>query len=553
MKKSGIILIGLLLLLLINVVGSFFYTRFDLTEDRRFTLSEASKNTLQAFESPVVIDVLLAGGLPGEFARLQKETQLLLAQFRAENPNIIFNLVDPLEDVSLREETIVDLQQLGLKPASVTIEDQGKTTQELVFPWAMVNHNNKTVKVPLLKNKLGATTEDRINNSVQNLEYAFTDAFKKLQLVEKKKIAVLKGNGELADPYIADFLSSLQAYYNIGAITLDSVEANPQRVLNQLSTFDLAMVAKPTEAFSENEKYVLDQFIVGGGKSLWLIDRVAMELDSLFNENGSNVAVQRDLNLDDFFFKYGLRINPVLVNDLYNTPIVLANGEAENSQYNPLPWTYHPMVFSKENHPINTNIEALRVQFGNAIDTLPNSNKKTVLLQSSPLSKTEGVPKEISFNQINTPLDRSQYPPNPGTPMGVLLQGTFSSAYKNRVKPFDLNAAQDEGVANKMIVIADGDLVKNQLQQGRPLALGFDKWTNSTYGNKEFLENCVHYLMDGNELINIRAKEVTIPVLDVKKIAERRTKWQLLTLGIPLLALLLFGVVQTYLRKRKFA
>lgn len=553
MKKITQLISGVLLLLLVNVVAHYFYHRFDLTEDKRFTLSSAAERTVEAFESPVIIDILLDGKLPSEFAVLQKETVLLLEQFRAKNKRIVYNLVNPLEEASTREQTIVDLQQLGLKAASVTVEDDGKTTQELLFPWAMVNYQNKTFKVPLLKNKLGASAEERINNSVQNLEYAFTDAFKKLQLTKKKKIAVLKGNGQLEDAYLADFLTSIKDYYNIGAMTIDSTENNPSEVLEQLSGFDMVLMAKPTEAFSEKEKYVLDQYIVQGGKSLWLMDQVAIELDSLFNETGSNVATRRDLNLDDFFFRYGVRINPVLVNDLYNSPIVLANGEANESQYNPLPWVYNPMVFTKDNHPINTNIEALRLQFSNAIDTLENTNKKTVLLRSSPLSKLEGTPKRIGFDILNSSVDKKAYPPVTGYPLSVLIEGRFSSAYSNRIKPIDLPNEIEEGNANKMIVVADGDIIKNQLQKGRPLELGYDKWTNSFYGNKEFLVNCVNYLLDDNGFINIRSKTVRIPLLDAKKIVANKSLWQGLTIGLPVVLVILIGIVLRYLRKRKFA
>ncbi len=553
MKKGPIIFLAFLGLVMVNVVSNYAFKRFDLTKDQRFTLSQRALETASNFSSPVVVDVLLDGDLPGEFARLKKETVLLLEQFQSENKNIIYNLVDPLEEQETRNETIANLQQLGLRPASITVEENGKTTQELVFPWAMVNHKNKTVKVPLLKNKLGATSENRINNSIQNLEYAFADAFKKLQIGQKKKIAVLKGNGELADLNIADLLTSLQEYYNIGAITLDSTEKDAQKVLDQLSEFDLAVIAKPTQTFTEKEKYVLDQYIVKGGKSLWMIDQVAMELDSLFNETGSNVAVRKELNLDDFFFKYGVRINSVLVNDLYNTPIVLANGEANESQYNPLPWVYHPMVFSKDNHPTNNNIEAIRLQFANTIDTLANANRKTVLLQSSPLSKLEGVPQQIGLNKLNSPLNKEDYPPHSGFPLAVLLEGKFSSAYLNRIKPIPLKNALEKGEENKMVVIADGDIAKNQLQRGRPLELGYDKWTSNFYGNKEFLVNCINYLLDDSGFINIRSKNVSIPLLDVEKVAEHKTKWRLLAIGLPVLLVLLGGIVQTYWRKRKFA
>ncbi|WP_343486584.1 gliding motility-associated ABC transporter substrate-binding protein GldG [Allomuricauda sp. d1] len=542
----------LLVLVLINLAGSHFYQRFDLTEDNRFTLSETAVEAAKKFESPVLVDVLLDGNIPSEFNKLKTETVLLLEQFKAKNENIDYNLVYPLEDAELREQTIADLQQLGLKPASVTVEEGGKVSQELVFPWAMVTHNNKTVKVSLLKNKLGSTAEERINNSVQHLEYGFADAFAKLGIQEKKKVAVIRGKGGLNDLYLADYLSTIREYYNIGAITLDSVATSPQETLNQLKGFDLALIAKPTETFSDEEKYAMDQFIVNGGKSIWLIDKVAIELDSLLNENGSAIATQRDLGLNDFFFRYGVRINPVLVNDLYNTPIVLASGEGNDSQYNPLPWVYHPMVFSKEDHPINKNIEAVQLKFANTIDTLANESKKTILLSSSPLSKPEGVPKPISLNIINKEPNQEAYSQSGNLSLAVLIEGEFASAFKNRVKPLDLKNASELGPENKMLVIADGDIIKNQLRNGRPLELGYDKWTNSFYGNKEFLMNSINYMLDDSGLINIRGKVVSIPLLDVQKIASQKTKWQLINVGLPVLLTLLFGLLFAYLRKRKF-
>lgn len=540
-----------LVLVLINLLGHYFYTRFDLTEDNRYTLSQPAIASVQEFQNPVIIDVLLDGNLPPEFIKLKGETQQLLEEFASENKNIKFNFVNPLEEEEGSENIIAELRQLGLTPANVTIEENGKVSQEIVFPWALVHYDNTTIKIPLLKNKLGASTEERVNNSVQHLEYAFADAFVKINLKEKKRVAVIKGNGELEDIYIADYLTTIRDYYNIGAITLDSVASNPQKVLDQLKGFDLAIIAKPTQAFTDAEKYVLDQYIVNGGKSIWLIDEVAMELDSLFNENGSAFAIQRDLNLNDFFFKYGVRINPVLVNDLYFTQIVLATGEGNNAEYNPVPWYYNPMVFSRNNHPINNNLEAVRFQFANSIDTLPNPYKKTILYWSSPLSKTEGTPREINLNTINTPPVKESYN-NGNQPLAVLIEGEFNSAYLNRVKPVSLKGTREKGESNKMLVIADGDLIKNQVRNGRPLELGYDKWTNNFFGNKEFLVNSINYLLEDNGLINIRNKKVAIPFLDEKKIVEEKSKWQYINIGLPVALILLFGWLFNAYRRKKY-
>lgn len=538
-------------LILINVLAGFLRFRFDLTEDKRYTLSEPAVNAVLDFETPVVIDVLLAGDLPPEFVRLQTETRQLLAEFASNNNNIKFTFVNPLEDSEQTDATIADLQSLGLTPAQITVEDNSKRSQNIVFPWAMVNYNNATVKVPLLKNKLGASSEERINNSVQNLEYAFADAFTKLRIKEKKRVAVIKGNGELDDIFLADFLTSIRDYYNIGAITLDSVATNPQNTLDRLKEFDLALIAKPTEAFSDGEKYIMDQYVVNGGKTVWLIDQVNMELDSLFNETGTAMALPRNLNLNDFFFSYGVRIDPVLVNDMYFTQIVLASGEGNDSQYNPVPWFYNPMVFSKNNHPINTNLEALRFQFTSAMDTLANSNRKTVVLSSSPLSKVDGTPKQIGLDIIDVPPKKEEYTDG-NKPLAVLIEGKFKSAFYNRVKPLKLNGVLENGVDNKMLVIADGDIIKNQLRNGRPLELGYDKWTNNHYGNKEFLINSLNYLLDDSGLINIRNKTVSIPMLDVKRIEEQKTKWQLINIGIPVVFILILGLIFGYIRSKKY-
>ncbi|MEO1547143.1 MAG: gliding motility-associated ABC transporter substrate-binding protein GldG [Bacteroidota bacterium] len=554
MKQNALLkaLVALAICIVLNVLAGFAYARFDLTEDQRYTLSKPAREISQTFEGPVIIDILLDGNIPAEFQKLKTETIQLLQSFQAVNPQIQYNLVDPLEGAETAKQTIMDLQNIGLTPANVTVEEDGKVSQELVFPWAMVNYGERTVRVPLLKNKLGSDTETRINNSVQQLEYAFADAFTKLALQQKKRIAVLRGNGQLEDPYLADYLTTLKEYYNIGVITLDSVSATPKKVLDQLKQFDLAIMAKPTEAFTEKEKFVLDQFIVGGGKSIWLMDQVAIEIDSIFKGGGRALALPRELNLKDFFFRYGVRINPDIVNDLYFTQIVLASGEGNDAQYNPVPWYYHPMVFSQNDHPINTNIEAVRYQFANTLDTLPNAYQKTVLLQSSPLSKTEGAPKQVGLDIIQKAPDKDTYIDGNKT-LAVLIEGEFNSAYKNRVKPFKFNETLDSGNANKMIVISDGDVIKNQLRNGRPLELGYDKWTNSSYGNKEFLVNCANYLLDDTGLINIRNKRVSIPLLDVEKTTAKKSFWQFINVGLPLAITLILAILVPYFRKRIYA
>jgi len=541
--------LGLVLLIVLNGLSGLVNPRLDLTADGRYTLSEITTSLAERIDSPLIIDVLLDGELPPEFARLRTEVSQFLKQLRSKNSLIKINFVSPLEDAEDRPALIAELQSRGLTPANVSVEEDGKTTQELVFPWAMANYKNQTVRIPLLINKLGSTTEDRINASVQELEYALADALTKLTIEEKKRIAIVKGNGQLEDIYIADLLGELRSYYNLGVVTLDSVASNAEGTLASLNNFDMAILAKPSVAFTEEEKYILDQYIVQGGKSLWLMDGAQIELDSLLNETGSAIALNNDLNINDLLFRYGVRLNPTLVNDMYCTQIVLASGEGSGSQYNPLPWVYHPMVFSGNDHPITENIEALRFLFSSSLDTVESPMRKTVLLRSSPLSKTEGVPKLISLELLNTPPDPANYSGG-SIPLAVLLEGPVQSAYTNRIAPVKINDAKETGPENAILVVADGDVIKNQLNEGRPLELGYDKWTNNFYGNKTFLLNAINYMLDEGGLVALRSRAVNIPTLDLQKVSDTRSNWQLINLGLPLLILMAFGLTNNWWRKR---
>ncbi|MBT8263261.1 MAG: gliding motility-associated ABC transporter substrate-binding protein GldG [Bacteroidia bacterium] len=543
-------------IILLNVLGNFVYKRFDLTQDKRYTLSEAAKETIADVDSPVVIDVFLKGKFPAEFRRLQQETRQLLEEFSDYNSNIRYKFIDPIETEENREAIQVQMRDFGLTAAQVEVQEGGKISTELVYPWALAYYNDKTVKIPLLKNQLGTTPEERVNNSIQNLEYAFADGFSKLAKPKRRKVAVLKGNGELDDRFVADFFSTLRDYYFIAPFTLDSAAVAPQKTLTQLNEFDLIVAASPTQPFSDQEKYILDQYTMNGGSSLWLVDATENRVDTL---SGKTFAFGKDLNLNDFFFKYGIRINPNLVKDIYAAPIVLASGNERESQYNRYPWFYNPLSSSANNHPVVTNIEAVKFEYASAIDTLPNNIRKTVLLSSSPITSIIGLPAEINIDKeipenlkvINEGPDPSKFTAGE-TPLAVLLEGEFTSVFNNRVKPFSYPEDKTSSVSTKMLVVSDGDVIRNQLDRGRPLELGFDKWTQSFYGNKEFLLNAVNYLLDDSGLINIRTKEIAIPFLDPQKTSEKRSSWQIINLLLPLGLLAIFGFIFQYIRKRKY-
>lgn len=539
----------IVILIVVNILSAQFFKRFDLTSDNRYTLSETTLTTLKNVKEPIYLDVFLDGDFPSEFKRLQSETYQLLEEYKAYNSNIIFKFNNPNADAATADQYTAELIGLGFTPTNINQNNKGKKELIQIFPWAIANMGEKSVRVPLLVNNYGNRPEENINKSVQLLEFAFTDAITKLTSVKKKRIAILKGNGQMADKYTSDLLMEAKEYYALGEFELDAFPDDLPKTLANLKRFDMALIVKPTQAFSDEEKYILDQYVMQGGKTMWLMDQVAIDLDSLQNQNRQALASPRDLNLDDLFFKYGVRINTRLIQDLLSTPITAQSPTGEDF---PIDWLYSPTVRSEENHPINKNINLIKLEFANQIDTLKNGIKKTVLLKSSPQSKAVGAPLLIGLNQFMEDLDESKF--NEGNQIiGTLLEGNFTSAFNNRVKPFKISDNKDHGVATKMIVIADGDIVNYTYINKKPVQNGYDQWTQQVYGNKDFLINAINYLLDDNGLIDIRSKNVELPLLDEQKVNKQYTSSQIITVGIPIVLLIVFGFVFTYIRKRKYA
>tara|TARA_B100000795_G_scaffold108624_1_gene80207 strand:- start:6483 stop:8177 length:1695 start_codon:yes stop_codon:yes gene_type:complete len=555
--KKGILLLNMVVV--VHLISQQVYKRFDLTQDQRYTVSQEAKSIIAPIDAPLIIEVLLDGNLPSEFKKLQRETKQLLEEFSTYNKNISYSFSSPLENQESTEQTQKQLYQMGMVATEVELRDNGKVSLERLYPWALAYYNGKTVKIPLLKNTLGATSQERITNSIQNLEYAFANAFKQLLTPKTKSIAFIKGNGELEDTKIASFLKTIRGYYGIAPFILDSVANNPEGTLSQLLSFDLIVIAKPTEAFTEPEKYVLDQYIMNGGASLWLIDATVQKTDP---DTGKSYLVGRDLGLNDLFFKYGARIQPTIVRDLYSAPIVLAQGTENDSKYKRYPWFYYPLSSSASGHPIVTNIEGVKFEYPSPITLLENTVKKTILLSSSPVSAVAITPHEINFDTaIPANLKTVNQGPNPQEfsagelPLAILLEGRFTSALKNRVKPFkisDKSIARDQSLETKMVIVSDGDIITNQFDKSRPLPTGFDKMTQTMFGNNDFLLNAVDYLLDDTGLINIRTKKISIPFLDPQKVQETRILWQGAHLVLPLIALGVFGLLFAFLRKKKY-
>lgn len=543
-KKLQHIVFVFIGLVLVNYFTGTVHKRFDLTKDKRYTISEISTNLLDKLDDNIFINVYLEGDFPAEFKRLQIETRQFLEELKAENSNIRFRFVNP---DNIRERLV----KQGMLPSQLTVEEDGKLSEAIIFPWAEIIYGNKRELVSLLPNSVAKTQEEQLQNAIEKLEFSFANALHNITQKEKQKIAVIAGNGELQDIYLYSLLSEVGKKYHLAKFTLDSVANNPKKTLKDLTKYDLAIIAKPTERFTEQEKFTLDQFITNGGKSLWMIDNNYADTDSLYNE-GKMLAFPRDLNLTDLLFSYGVRVNNHLIQDLYSAKIPLATGNTGNqAQFQHLNWFYHPLTNGNPNHPITKNVNPVRFRFTTQIDTLKNNVKKTPLLITSVLTKKVGTPTFVELQSIAKKPKENEYASGSQL-LAVLLEGNFNSAYKNRVKPFETSFFKPESKSNKMVVIADGDIGKNQILKGKPHDLSLDKWTGQQFGNKEFLINTIDYLLDDSGLIQLRNKTIQINLLDKQKAYAEKRFWQFFNIGLPLSLLAIFGFVFNYLRKRKY-
>ena len=544
-KKVKNSLLLLISLIVVNLCTQSVYKRIDLTADQHFTLSEASKEIISKVNETLFIRVYLDGEFPSEFKRLQLETRQHLEELAAENTHIKIKFESPDQQVDA-------LIKRGMIPSKLTVEEAGKFSEAIIFPWAEISYQKKSTIVSLLSTTTLTSQEEQLQNAIENLEYRFSNAINLITKTTQKRVAVITGNGELQDLYLYSFLSEVAKKYRLAKFTLDSVSENPQQTLKDLNSLDLAIIAKPTEKFTAKEKFTLDQFITNGGKTLWMIDNVQADLDSLM-ANGKMLAYPRDLNLTDLLFTYGVRINTTLIKDLYAAKIPLATGNIGNKpQFQNLEWLYHPLVRGNKNHAITKNISPVRLQFASPIDTLRNNIKKTPLLVSSLLTQKIGTPNFIELTSIADKIIETDY--QSGNQLfAVLLEGNFNSAYKNRVKPFQTNFYKEQATNNKMIVIADGDIGKNQTLKEQPFDLNKDKWTGQQFGNKDFLLNAVDYLLDDTGIIHLRNKTLQINLLDKQKTSKERLFWQFLNVVLPLIVLFVFGIVFNFLRNRKYA
>jgi ABC-2 type transport system permease protein len=577
-KRNNILQLvyGLIILITINIIGNYIYTRFDLTSEKRYTLSDTTKEMLKNLDEYVFFKVYLEGDFPAGFKRLRNETKEMLNEFRAYSPYIEFEFVNPSasSDEKERNKVYKVLVDKGLQPTNLQIHNKEENSEKLIFPGAIVSYLNKETAIDLLKTQLGTPEEEVLNNSIENLEFTLASVIRQLAITKKPSIAFIEGHGELTKIETADIGNTLSENYQVTRLRLDE-QLNSitdfkayDSVSNKIfikNKYDAIIIAKPDSVFSEKDKFIIDQYIMRGGKVLWLIDPVYATMDSLQKQR-TTIGFGLDLNLDDLFFKYGVRMNQELLMDLNARPIPIVTGMVGNQPRQEfLPWYFFPILTPNSKHPIVNNLNSMMTDFPGTLDTVQSDGlTKTSLLTSSKYTKVSKAPALIDLqmmdiqrdpNKQNELLNMFNLAPKM---VAVLVEGEFKSLYANRIPPRlsnnDSIGFRTKSKKTAQIFISDGDIIKNQLHysKGYPLPLGFDQYTRETFGNKDFILNAINYLIDENGLISIRNREIKLRLLDKNRMERNIILIKTLNVIIPILLILLMGLIIQWRRKRKY-
>ena len=543
-------------LIAIALISAITFTRFDFTIEKRYTISPISRQIMDNLQQPVKITVYLQGGnLPGGFKRLQGATRDMLNDLQAySHRKLQFEFVDPLKNLASDQQAqaVQELEAKGIEPTNLSVKTDDGVSQKIIFPAALVMANGKEIPVKLLLSRIGLSPDEVLNNSIQNLEYAFTSAIKKAISGGKPQIGFTEGHNELSDLQLNDAMKSLSDGYEVGRVNLDSI------TFAGLQKIKLLVIPKPDKRFTELQKFKLDQYIMHGGRVLWTIDQVNAELDSLRGHGGEQLAFAKQLNLDDQLFRYGIRINYDLIADMNCSQIPVSTGNVGGqAQIQMLPWLFYPVFIPMSKHPVVKNLDGISSEFASTIDLLDTKDvKKTILLTSSPYNKKVSVPHVLSLQALEQEPNPKDFQSTPKT-VGVLLEGKFISDWRNRPLPEGLKepvVVQPESRSTKMIVISDGDILKNQVgNDGSPYPLGYDHYTQQTYGNKNLLLNIADYMTDDSGLITLRTKEVKLRLLNRARIRNEKMYWQLVNTITPLILVLICAIFQHYIRKQKYA
>ena len=571
LKKNQLISFGITLLVIVavNIIASFVYTRFDLTSEKRYTLSDTSKEILKNLDDYVYFRVYLEGDFPAGFKKLRKETKEMLDEFRAYSKYIDYEFINPSEsnDAAERNETYKLLYQSGLNPTEIAMQTKAGAQQLIIWPCTLISYQEKEKPLDLLDTHIGESSNQVLNNSAQNLEYKLISSIKELTQDKKPSVAFIEGHGELNEDEVYDITRTLQKKYNVQRVTLDEqITALNKRTVTHdssiviSSNYDAIVIAKPTKPFSEKDKFIIDQYVMHGGKVLWLVDPVFATMDSL-QMSESTIGNALNVKLDDMFFKYGLRLNSNLLLDLNSAKIALRTGQmGGQAQIEYFNWYYFPLLNAASNNSIVKNINPVKADFISSIEPVMSDSdvQKIPLLKTSNYTNISNTPAYITLGMLRQKPDQRMFSQKSQN-VAYLLKGEFESLYANRItsgitesKEIGFKASSEP---TSMIVVADGDIIRNQfhIPKGYPLPLGFDQYTQITYGNKEFIENAISYLVDGEGLIEVRSRELKIRLLDMNKVNNDALLWQVVNVVLPSVVMVVFGFVLAFIRKRKFA
>lgn len=533
--------------------------RLDLTEDKRYTLSDQSVKVLKGIKNDIYIQVYLDGEMQIPLKRLKRSVQEMLEEFRiASDRKITFQFINPSAsgDEEQREAIFQVLYNKGLIPVRAHYtDDAGGTSQRLVFPGMIINYDGIEVPVNFLKNNQALSYEQNILHSIEGLEYEMIQTIATVSSDTIHKVAFLEGHGELSEVEVADITLNLSKYFTIDRGVINGIHG----ILDQYSA---VIIAAPDEQFSEADKFVIDQYIMNGGKVLWLLEQVYVNRDSL--SFGETAGFYYPLNIEDQLFRYGARINPEIIQDMMDCMLIRLSVTAGGGQRQivPAPWIYYPLLSPNQQHPVTRNLNKVKGEFVNTIDTvgMDKSIKKTILLHTSDYSRTIAPPMFIKLQEAETVPDAKEFNKSRLT-AAVLLEGVFSSAFRNRMPGAFLGESNiqvsNESLPTRMIVIADGDIIRNEVQRSGsteiPLPLGQDKYTGQLFGNRDFLLNCVNYLVDQNDLMQLRSREMKLRLLDRAKIKDQRIFWQVLNVMAPVILVILSGLIYHLIRVRTYS
>lgn len=545
------------IILLAIVLSSFFY-RIDLTSEKRYTLSKFTKETLKNLNDIVFVKVYLEGDLNIPFRKMQQNIRETLDEFKVyAGDNLEYEFINPFgdEDPAIQQDVIQELYEMGLQPTNIISNDQeGGSAQKIVFPGALVNFRGIEVPVNLLKDNQQTTAEEDINNSIQALEFEFIRIINSLSVDSTEKIAFLEGHGELDEYQVGDLTRELGWFFQVDRGKISGVPGS-------LDDYEAVVIAKPEQPFSEQDKYVIDQYIMKGGKLLWFVDMVSASLDSL-NEEGYIVALLNQLEIDDILFRYGVRINPDLLQDMQcNIIPVNVALPGNNPNFQPAPWLYYPLLAPPYDNPLTRNLNLIKTEFVSSMDTIGSRPdiKKTVLLHTSELSRQVSAPAMIRLDEVAEDRDPAQFTES-FMPVAILLEGTFESAFRNRmlneILPGAASDFREESFPTSMLVVADGDMIRNDVyitDEGvRVTPLGYDRYTQETFGNKEFIVNSIHYMTGHEDLIQLRSRNLTLRLLDTASVSEHRIYYVLLNTLLPPLVVILAGLLYAWYRKKEY-